>query len=1223
MKIKMGQLVVVGFVLFLSALISLPLQAQVAGATLSGTITDAQGGAVPNAKVSAKNLATAVVSESTTNGAGLYTIPNLNPGDYEVTVSSAGFSTTATKLSLTVGAKQELNLSLMVGQVLQTVEVTGAAPQVELESSTIAGNVNSNTVRELPLNGRDWASLATLEPSVVEARTHLDVTHVGGGGGRGFGDQLSVSGGRPTQNSYRLDGILVNDYSNAGPGSVLGKNLGVDAIQEFTVLTSNYSAEYGFTSGGVINAITKSGTNSFHGTAFDFVRNDAFDAANFFNNANGLGKNELRQNQFGAAGGYKILADKLFLFGDYEGVRRVAGLAITNCGATPCETIADAVRNGTVTNLTTGAVTQVAIDPSIAKLLALYPHPTPGVACVTVTVTGPLKGQCNPNVGAAPFSGFQKAREDFFTARADYKLSDKDSLLATYLRDPSSFTSPLSFNNELQLFTSYRQAIVAEETHVFSPSLANSFRVGLDRTTNLGGNSPTVLNPAAGDPSLGMLPGYFSPQVTLTGTGVTTLPGGQNGGASIQDFWGAIYQLYDDAFWTKGKHGFKFGFSALGYQVNGYTPLQGYNGNGTFTFAGIEAVAGGSTSVATAAEQGSNCLKSGNPASGNNYDTSCGTLVNFLADQPRNAARPFDATQVNKHYLRDKIFSAYFQDDWHLRPSLTVNLGLRYEVATIPKEIHGEVLVMPSPSTILPCGPAIAGSCPQPSVQLAGLTSPTGDPTSVLRNSFWSHNPTLKDFEPRIGFAWDPFHNGKTAVRGGFGVFDALPLPYELILNNTSAAPWRSTLSGTTFGSNTVASPPKGAWPFQIPALLSANLAAVGLPNGVVNPINRSFQYIDNNIKRNYVFQYNLNVQRQITPSTTILIGYNGSRGYHNPFQADSVNTVIPTLVPNVGYVWPTPWSGSLTATQQAARLLNPSTDAIEYDTMYQSRSWYNALQIRVDKRLSHGFQVQGSFTWSKSMDDSSGSTAGDTFQLDAVSEPWYDLRLDKGLSDFNVGRNLTINGLYNVPTPKSLGGIGEKALGGWEFGLIVSLGDGVPMPLNIASAASLDLAGEIIPTVQPPNLVPGCSAQSLANSSSAYRSNGLLYINSNCLSLTPLTATNAPFCDSAGRGFALALAATTCPSIRGNFGRDVIIGPGLFDTNFSVFKNNYIRKVSESFNVQFRAEFFNVLNRTNFAPTPNLSPFNSDGTPTQGFGQLGATQINNREIQLALKVIW
>jgi hypothetical protein len=287
---------------------------------------------------------------------------------------------------------------------------------------------------------------------------------------------------------------------------------------------------------------------------------------------------------------------------------------------------------------------------------------------------------------------------------------------------------------------------------------------------------------------------------------------------------------------------------------------------------------------------------------------------------------------------------------------------------------------------------------------------------------------------------------------------------------------------------------------------------------------------------------------------------------------------------------------------------------------MYQSRSWYNAMQLRLNKRLSHGFQVQGSFTWSKSIDDSSGSTAGDTFQLDPVSEPWYDLRLDKGLSDFNVGRNLTINGLYDVPAPKNLGALGEKVLGGWEVGLILALGDGVPMPVDMSGSG---LAGEVIPTVEPPNVVPGCNAQSMVNSSSTYRSNGLLYINSNCLSLVPLTATNAPYCDASGRGFTPALAAVTCPNIRGNLGRDVIIGPGLFDTDFSLFKNNYVRRVSETFNIQFRAEFFNVLNRTNFAPTSNLSPFGSDGTPTQGFGQLGATQVDNREIQLALKLVW
>src|SRR5207237_2238511 len=175
--------------------------------------------------------------------------------------------------------------TLTVGQVQEAIEVIGAASLVETSNSTISGNVAGTEVRELPLNGRDWASLATLQPGVVEARTHLDVTHVGGGGARGFGNQLSIGGGRPTQNSYRLDGAIVNDYSNAGPGSVLGANLGGDAIQEFTVLTSNYSAEYGFTSGGVINAVTKSRANAFHGSVFDFMRNDIFDAANFFNNA--------------------------------------------------------------------------------------------------------------------------------------------------------------------------------------------------------------------------------------------------------------------------------------------------------------------------------------------------------------------------------------------------------------------------------------------------------------------------------------------------------------------------------------------------------------------------------------------------------------------------------------------------------------------------------------------------------------------------------------------------------------------------------------------------------------------------------------------------------------------------------------------------------------------------------------------------------------------------
>ena len=1197
--------------------ISVPVCAQVSGASLSGSVTDAQSAVIPGASVSIKNSATGIVVDVISNEAGFYTAPNLPPGDYEVSVSLPGFGTRVSKVTLTVGAKQVLNVTLTVGQVSETVEVNTAASLVETATSTISANVGGTEIRELPLNGRDWASLATLQPGVIEARTHLDVTHVGGGGGRGFGNQLSVGGGRPTQNSYRLDGALVNDYSNAGPGSVLGANLGVDAIQEFTVLTSNYSSEYGFTSGGVINAVTKSGSNTFHGSAFDFLRNDALDAANFFNNANNLPKNPLRQNQFGASGGWRLLKDKTFLFGDYEGVRRTRGLPVTN-GVT----ISDAVRSGRVTNLTTGAVTTVtSIDPNIQKFLGLYLHPAVGATgCVSLPASqfsAPgVSGGCNPNIGRSPFQGTQSANEDFFTFRADEKLSEKDSMFATFLRDSSIFSSPLAFNNELQSFTSYRQAAIVEETHVFNPALVNTIRVALNRTNNLGGNSPTVINPLAGDLSMGMnvqgiTSGFYSPGITLTGTGVTALPGGRNGGASVQDFWGQMVQLYDDAFWTRGTHGFKFGFSFIAYQLDGYTPLAGYNGSGTFTFQGLEPVAGGSTTVATAAE--APCYSgAGDRANGNSYDNSCGTLVNFLTNQPRAAARPFDIAAVPKHYMRDKVYSGYLQDDWRFRPSLTFNLGLRYEMATIPTEINGRIAIMPSPTAALPCGPATAGSCPQPSYP----GSTPGDPTSVLRHSFWTNNPTKNNFEPRVGFSYDPFGNGRTAIRGGFGIFDALPLPYELILNNTSSAPWRSTLA--TLGSAVLPSPPsiaagnatnnQGEWPFVVPSLTTAQIS---------NPINRAWRYLDNNIKRNYVYQYNFNVQRQITSDTTILLGYTGSRALHNPFQADSVNTVIGTKAPGGFYYWPAPWSGSLPATgavSQASRLLNPTTSSIMYNTMWMARSWYNSFQLKVNKQMKHGVQVQGSFTYSKSIDDSSGSTAGDTFQLDTVSEPWYDMRLNKGLSSFDVRRNLVINSLWNAPRPAS--GWMRHTLGGWQLGLITTLADGVPASPTIGT----DILGEVITTINPTNGVAGCNSSSLVNSD--YR-HSLFYINPSCVSLVPKTADNAPYCDSAGRGFSAALAASTCANIRGNMGRNTIIGPGLFNVDFSVFRNISISRISEAGNLQFRAEFFNVLNRTNFAPSSNLSAFNANGTPNTLFGQITSTQIDNRVIQLALKLVW
>src|SRR5258708_274940 len=296
-------------------------RAQAVGASLSGLVTDERGGAVPEAAVTIKNVGNGGVREVTSNSDGFYSAPNLLPGSYEVTVSAKGFQTLVQRgIVLTVGAQQALNLTLKVGQVNITVEVSATPPDVQTASSTISATVDSTTVRELPLNGRDWTSLAALEPGVSSLPNQVSTGFSANKGNRGFGNQLSNSGHRPNENTYRVNGIDINDYSNGAPGGASGVNLGVDGIQEFSVLTSNYTAEYGRTSGAVINAITKSGANELHGTAFFFDRDKIFDAKNFFDPAGPIPS--FRRVQFGASWLTPALKDKTFVYGTYEGVRQ-------------------------------------------------------------------------------------------------------------------------------------------------------------------------------------------------------------------------------------------------------------------------------------------------------------------------------------------------------------------------------------------------------------------------------------------------------------------------------------------------------------------------------------------------------------------------------------------------------------------------------------------------------------------------------------------------------------------------------------------------------------------------------------------------------------------------------------------------------------------------------------------------------------------------------------
>jgi hypothetical protein len=1072
---------------------------------LTGTVKDSSGGVVPNAQLSITDLATGVTRNVSSDSAGLYAAPNLLPATYEVRAAATGFSTAVQKgVTLTVGAQQVLDIVMQVGQMSQTVEVTTEAPTVELSSSTLSAQVNATTVRELPLNGRSWTDLTNLQPGVITAESHAS-----GDPNRGFGAQVSISGGRPQQNNYRVDGISINDYANGGPGSVLGGNLGVDAIQEFSVLTSNYSAEYGKTSGGVVNAITRSGTNQFHGSVYEFLRNSALDAKNIFD----VGAiPPFRQNQFGVSAGAPIRKDKTFIFGDYEGVRRSLGTSVRD------QVLSAQARLGNL------AVGPVSVDPKVAAYLALEPLPDPN------STIG------NGDRGFFTRVGQVVVNENFFTIRADQKFSDKDSLFGTYLFDNSPLTQPDALGNVLQHAISKRQIIALEESHIFSPSFVNTVRIGYNRSHATSPGGVSALNPAASDPALGWAPGEFATQAQVSGI---TLIGPGVGPPIYQFFWNA-YQVYDDASVTRGLHTLKFGVGVERDQLNQITNTGDFFGRYFFS-----------------------------------------NISNFLQNRPSRVRGVLPGLATPRH-LRQTIVGGYLQDDWRLRPNLTVNLGLRYEMSTVPSENDGKLS----------------------NLKVITAASP------FLGSPFFS-NPTLHNFEPRVGFSWDPFKNGKTAVRAGFGMFDVLPMLYQTITMNGRASPFFHLASISSKNGSLNGTFPGGAVPILSGASGTAESA-----------------YVEPNPPRNYVMQWNLNIQRQLAPSLTAVVGYVGSRAVHQQFRADDGNVVMPTLT-SAGYLWPCGPDGNnnpcatgfLPTGTQANPIpsapINPNVGAIRF-VDWGGDGFYSALQVGVVKRMSHGFQLQGSFTWGKSIDNNSGSIAGDTLANSISSLNWFDLKLSRAVSDYNIPRVLVINGTWNLPTIKSATGALALIANGWQLGSILKIQDGTPItplfgndgdPLGLKSSDPYDY----------PNRLGGPGCASLINPGNVAH-----YVKTECFAVptAPSAAFFAANCDPTP-----IKAPLQCFNLLGNSGRNILYGPGMVSLDSSVFKNFPIRKVSESFIAQFRVEIFNLPNHPNFNP-PNLvnsEIINAAGDEIGGSaGALtSATVTSSRQIQFALKLTW
>jgi len=1054
-----------GIALLLLGTAAQNLLAQVAGGSLNGSVVDSSGANILGAHVTARNLSTGIVQETITDGGGLFVLPNLVPSQYDVTATANGFQKVSiTAVQVTVGAERTLRFHLTVQSSSENITVAADAAAVEITDSSVQQHVGQSALQELPLNGRDWTQLAALQPGVNIVRSQASVGSNGSSDAtkvtRGFGTQLSVDGTRSAQNNYRQDGISFNDYTNDAPGDVLGAQLGVDAIQEFSILTSNYSAGYGKTSGGVINSVTRSGSNDWHGSAYEFARNAALDARNYFD---GTEKPPFTRNQFGGTLGGPIRRNKSFFFINYEGLRQ--DLTVTQLSSVP----SDNARQGI---LSTGNVT---VDANITKALGFYPHANAGLSS-----TG--------DIGYNSVATEQKGVEDFVVARLDQQLGERDRASGTFLFDRSDLSQPDQLNNIRFHHNLKRPFAALEETHTFSPSLVNTLRFGFNRNAaDL--TASDVINSLAGDSSLGSVPGR--PAAKITVPGLATFSGGADGFANFTFGWNS-YQIYDDAFWQKGHHALRLGFAFERQQSNN---LFHFSENGAFKFS---------------------------------------SLSDFLANKPKNFSASLPSTAFTRG-LRDSIIAGYVQDDWKAASRLTLNIGLRYEISTVPTEVNGKLAVLTSPTA---------------------TSAHVGDP--------YFSNPTLKNFEPRIGLAYDVFGNGRSALRAGFGIFDVLPLTYQFLRLASAAAPYNITLSSSGL--------PQGAFPTN-----AYNLALAKYDPSTL--AGQRTVWVQQNPPRSYVQQWHVDIEHELTRNLSLTLGYAGSHGVHLPYATDDINIVMPTKV-NGSYYWPT--TGGTLLNSGVGQL-----DALEYI----ASSSYNGLLLGVNLKNYHGLHLQGSYTWQKTIDDGSSTLAGDQYLNSASSIPlWFDSKTRRGVADFNLGQNGVINAVWSVPGSRSSSPVVRALTNNWEIGGIFQASTGAPFSVYLGGDP-LGM-GSTDPWAYPDRINSG------ACKSAVNPGNPNHYIKTECFA----------FPSSSKR--------------LGNAGRNSLTGPGYVTLDGLAYKNLKLDSVHERLNVQLRAEVFNLLNHTNFAsPLQNNYLFNEDSSAISDAGKITSTQGSSRQIQFGVKV--
>ena len=1203
--------------LALAFLVPTNLLAQVDMGSVSGVVRDPTGAGIPNAKVVLTNEDTNISLSTAAGSEGQYTFSPVKAGHYSLSASASGFRTVKQKnVTLDVQQKLEVDISLSVGQITETVVVDAAPPLLQTLDASVGQVVEEKAINDLPLNGRNFTFLAQLSAGVTQGQQ--DTRGLGGSG------SFAANGLRPAQNNYLLDGIDNNtnlvDFLN---GTAYSVKPPVDAIQEFKVETNNYSAESGRSAGAVLNAALKSGTNAFHGAVWEFLRNDKFDAANYFEF--GLKKGEFRQNQFGATFGGPIIRNKTFFFMDYEGTRirqanpytstvptaleRSSGFTnlsellsqgpdptscmqdpsqsgcvgdvlgrgftlgqvfdpsttrVINCGvADPVSSITPPCPNGTPTNSPIGFAREAfagnllsagRLDANATKLLNLFPAPN-------------SSGLFN-NYASNPAINNDT---DQFDVRVDHNISSKDSAFGrlSYVRNPDLIPGPFpgiadggAFYAGDQFTTSWNSAL--SETHQFSPTFFNEFRLGYNhlRASRVQPNANTE-----------GIPQQF---------GIQGVPqGNSNGGLGSIYFTGLNYlgssqylpsielsttsQITDNVTKMLGRHALKAGFQ---WQRLGSSILQPIAGRGTWSFSGLY------TEVPT--------TNGGNTGLAQMLLTPLPGSVAGAADYV-GGADSVSASNIANTSQRHEYYAGYFQDDFKITPKLTVNLGLRYEYFGQLIENYG------NQSNFIPnfVGPAHNGNstflltqkrCNTPFSADFTAAAATDGIDIVCSSQSGLGVSQKKNFSPRFGFAYQV--TPKLVARGGYGIFFGgfensvvgtyFDFPFQYSLGYGYQVP----NAPITFSNGSIAT-------------LETGITGIPLTPAAVEPGGVSFTGEDYHMPTPYTQGYNLTLQYALSANDTVQLGYVGNNVHHMGTYVNP-NTPQEILPPGLS-----PLSYS------------PYPDFSSYMTYstFSGNSHYNSLQANYERRVGHGLSVLGNFTWASCMNDATdvlNPTA--LFIYRAPFLPNFGIHGDFSRCDFDINKVVHLSGMYELPFGKGrhfLGassGVLNAVLGGWDANWILTLQDGQPgtVPCAIATTSGFGCYALTVPGA---DLYAGKHNQDQWMNPAAFQ--------------TPPVATTIGQTDYSPLGG----------------GPAQFRGPGFHRMDFSLFKQF---QLGERFRMEFRSEFFNLTNHPNFSnpgfglngvpAAPGALNYNN---PTN-FGKITSTrdgQNDQREIQFALKL--